>query len=140
VYRLPQLADIRDHFDQATQTEPANILESRDVDGPLILDASETPPDLDSILSDIPPKDITSKLVSRYFNGVEFPTGNFLRPLLQSTMLKLAVVIIHTPTFDQEVRIAKLSPLQAADDQESIAISGSIPKRFPFHGSACSLG
>jgi hypothetical protein len=53
-------------------------LESRDVDGPLILDASETPPDLDSILSDIPPKDITSKLVSRYFNGVEFPTGKFL--------------------------------------------------------------
>ena len=70
-----QLAEIRDHFDQETQTEAANILDSNNVDGPLILDASETSPDLDSILSDIPPKDIASKLVSRYFNGVEFPTG-----------------------------------------------------------------
>lgn len=72
---LPQLADIRDHFDQETQAEPANILDSGNADGPLILDASETPPDLESILSDVPPKDIASKLVSRYFNGVEFPTG-----------------------------------------------------------------
>ena len=72
---LLQLAEIRDHFDQETQTEAANILDSNNIDGPLILDASETPPDLDSILSDIPPKDIASKLVSRYFNGVEFPTG-----------------------------------------------------------------
>lgn len=50
-------------------------MDSGNVDGPLILDASETPPDLESILSDVPPKDIASKLVSRYFNGVEFPTG-----------------------------------------------------------------
>jgi len=72
------LADIRDHFDQETQAEPANILDSGNADGPLILDASETPPDLESILSDVPPKDIASKLVSRYFNGVEFPTGESL--------------------------------------------------------------
>jgi hypothetical protein len=72
---IPQLADIRDHFDQETQTEPANILDSGNANGPLILDASDTPPDLESILSDVPPKDITSKLVSRYFNGVEFPNG-----------------------------------------------------------------
>lgn len=72
---LLQLAEIRDHIDQETQTDAANMLNSNNVDGPLILDASETPPDLDSILSDIPPKDIASKLVSRYFNGVEFPTG-----------------------------------------------------------------
>ena len=72
---LLQLAEIRDHFDQETQTEATNILDSNNVDGPMILDASETTPDLDSILSDIPPKDIASKLVSRYFNGVEFPTG-----------------------------------------------------------------
>jgi len=70
-----QLADIRDHIDQEIQTEPASILEPVDADGPLILDPSETPPDLESILSDVPPKDIASKLVSRYFNGVEFPNG-----------------------------------------------------------------
>jgi hypothetical protein len=72
---LPQLADIRDSFDQESQTEPMNILESGNADGPLILDASESPPDLESILSDVPPKDIASKIVSRYFNGVEFPNG-----------------------------------------------------------------
>ena len=69
------MADIRDHFDRANQTEPADILESRNADGPLILDGFETPPDLESILSDVPPQDIANKLVSRYFNGVEFPTG-----------------------------------------------------------------
>ena len=72
---LSQLADLRDHFDQETQTEPARILEPVNADGPLILNASEIPPDLGSILSDVPPKDIASKLVSRYFHGVEFPNG-----------------------------------------------------------------
>jgi hypothetical protein len=79
---LLQLADIRDHFDQATQIEPADILESRNADGPMLLNTSETPPDLESILSDVPPKDIATKLVSRYFNGVEFPTGTCLATVI----------------------------------------------------------
>jgi hypothetical protein len=74
-YLLPQVADIREHFDQANHLEPENILETRVTDGPLILDGLETPPDLEAILSDVPPQDIANKLVSRYFNGIEFPTG-----------------------------------------------------------------
>jgi hypothetical protein len=76
-YLRSQVADIREHFDQANHLEPGNILETTFADGPLILDGLETPPDLDAILSDIPPQDIMNKLVSRYFNGVEFPTGTF---------------------------------------------------------------
>lgn len=97
------MADIRDHFDQETQTEPASILEPVNADGPLILDASETPPDLGSILSDVPPKDIASKLVSRYFNGVEFPNGTSLAAGVTDNGTDTIVVIVHTPTFDQEV-------------------------------------
>jgi hypothetical protein len=84
-YLLPQVADIREHFDHANHLEPENILETRVADGPLILDGLETPPDLETILSDIPPQDITSKLVSRYFNGVEFPTGTFSDTLVVSS-------------------------------------------------------
>lgn len=109
------------------------------MDGPLILDASETPPDLDSILSDIPPKDITSKLVSRYFNGVEFPTGNSLRPLPLNTTLTESPVIIHTPTFDQEVCMFTTLSLPVADVLNSIATFGLIPNKYPSHGSAYFL-
>lgn len=72
---LSQVAEIRDYCDQAHHAESENIVETRVVEGPMLLDGFETPPDLESILSDVPPQDIANKLVSRYFNGVEFPTS-----------------------------------------------------------------
>jgi hypothetical protein len=69
------VTDIREYLDQANPLEPENILVTRTADGPLLLDGSETPTDMEAILSDIPPQDITNKLVSRYFTGVEFPSG-----------------------------------------------------------------
>jgi hypothetical protein len=43
-------------------------------------------------------------------------------------------VIIHTPTFDQEVCISTFVFLPAADFLNSIATSGSIPNKYPYHG------
>lgn len=53
----------------------------------MLLEALPARSDVGSILSDLPPQHVATKLVFRYFNGAEFPS-----------------IIVHAPTFEREVR------------------------------------
>jgi hypothetical protein len=122
---LPQVTDIREYLDQANPLEPENILVTRTADGPLLLDGSETPTDLEAILSDIPPQDITNKLVSRYFNGVEFPSGTSSDTLV---MIREANEVTsdnpHTHIRSRGMSNHHLHGKRLTGYQHSIAISG----------------
>ena len=52
----------------------------------MLLEGLGSRPDIESILSDVPVRNVATKLVFRYFNGAEFPS-----------------VILHAPTFEREV-------------------------------------
>lgn len=80
-----EVAELREGLEQTNLAEHTDNAEISYGSGPMLLDGLQRPPDLKDILSGIPPREVTNRLVSRYF------TSNVI-----------SLVILHAPTFEKE--------------------------------------
>jgi hypothetical protein len=71
-----QIADLRECFDEANQDDlPDHSFSVYSGNSPMLLEGLTPPSDMDTILRDLPQKNICDRLVFKYFNSVEAITG-----------------------------------------------------------------
>jgi hypothetical protein len=67
---------MREHFDQVTLAEQElGSLDNAQRRVPMLLEGPPVPSNMDDILADIPPRNVSDVLVSRYFNTQELALG-----------------------------------------------------------------
>jgi hypothetical protein len=71
------VADIRDEFDRTSLTDHGDALDPRNSGGPMLLDGVGTVSDMQDILTDVPPRDVADRLISRYFNSTQLHVRMF---------------------------------------------------------------
>ncbi|UKZ92104.1 uncharacterized protein TrAFT101_007072 [Trichoderma asperellum] len=82
-----EITDISRQLDQDSSTDDFEESEAGYGNGPMLLGGLWPTASLEDILSDIPPRDLADRLVSRYFNSLD-----------------PSVVLLHAPTFEQEYK------------------------------------
>ncbi|KAH7150336.1 fungal-specific transcription factor domain-containing protein [Dactylonectria estremocensis] len=93
-----EVAELREGFDRGILVDNSELVEHLPYGaGPMLLEGLQGTPDIENILSDVPPMSVASRLVSRYFSSNE-----------------ISSVILHGPTFEQEYTRFWLDPQQAS--------------------------
>ncbi|KAK5988021.1 Equisetin cluster transcription factor eqxF [Cladobotryum mycophilum] len=82
-----EIANIREFVDQGNVADPAHPTEQSHPSGPMLLEGTREVSNLAEVLLDIPSREVSDRLVSRYFNSME-----------------ASIVLIHAPTFQEEYK------------------------------------
>lgn len=66
-----QVEHIREHLDETNESTDLGITDQAQSQVPMLLGPGRLTPSLEEVLADVPPKHITDRIVSRYFNATE---------------------------------------------------------------------
>ncbi|RSL73543.1 hypothetical protein CEP53_000670 [Fusarium sp. AF-6] len=92
-----EVEKIREHLDRGEAPAQVDDQDQSQSPGPMLLEGVGQLSDIETIMTDIPPKDVVDRLVSRYFNSTEPST-----------------IVFHAPTFEQEYKQFWLDPKEAS--------------------------
>ncbi|UPL00951.1 hypothetical protein LCI18_011885 [Fusarium solani-melongenae] len=92
-----EVEKIREHLDRGEAAAQAEDQDQSQSHGPMLLEGVGQISNIETIMADIPPKDVVDRLVSRYFNSTEPST-----------------IVFHAPTFEQEYKQFWLDPKGAS--------------------------
>ncbi|EEU45211.1 uncharacterized protein NECHADRAFT_40978 [Fusarium vanettenii 77-13-4] len=70
-----EVEKIREHLDRGDAAAQVDDQDPSQSDGPMLLEGVGQISDIETIMADIPPKDVVDRLVSRYFNSTEPSTS-----------------------------------------------------------------
>lgn len=111
----------------------------------MLLDGLQRPPELKAILSGVPPREVTNRLVSRYFTSNVMSLGmDLLSPVITRRMSNLAAYSSHSSCADfrERGRLGQNHSLMVAlvADMNSITAFGMTGNKFYLPGWPSSTG